>query len=161
MTLQRVEPKTHPAETTIPLDNLVDTVKEIFVRSEHQLTVLTRSPQAFELVTAHFSNVPRMTLHFAGIDDAGGDRSEELYRKLKGPVMVPERYWEQDLQKELQTFSTTIGHLENLSKAYAQRCSETQPGTRADLTFVVSNPKSPLMAVYSGSKAMVYNFSGD
>lgn len=142
------------------IDTLVQEIHQSLSKSRHQLTMFAHGEEALDCISRDFSDLALVCTRIAPGNLFEPHHTEKMYRELKGATpAVPAQYWEQELQSELDDFQADIALLERLDNRYIQHIAETCSGREITLTFVVSRPGSPLMAVYKGSKAMVYNFS--
>lgn len=147
--------------STLPyfINGLVEDIGQIFSRTNHQFITLVQSQEEFDLVTTDFKDIPFMGIKLLPGNIFEPYYTEQLYRNLKTGSTFPPNYWDIHMEDELCELSNNIEPLETLSRLYMRYVHETRPDYEIDLTFVLSNPESPLMAVYYGGKVMVYNFS--
>lgn len=160
MNKENIMTKHHPEALSQAIGGIMEEMGEVFARSNHRLTILAPSQEDLDLIATDFCHTAYMTLGVLQGNLFEPYYTEQMYRSLKAASTYPASYWENDLQEELTEFGNKIATLETLSRLYTQHFSAMHPECRIELTFVVSKPESPLMAVFSGSKAMVYNFSG-
>lgn len=69
------------------------------------------------------------------------------------------KFWETDLDKELGTIQLNVASLVTLTKLFLRDMVARNEGRILQLASVVSKEPAPYAAVYSGTKAFVYNFT--
>jgi short-subunit dehydrogenase len=141
------------------IHGLIEDMEQIFSRTNHQLILLVASQEELDLVAADFKDIPFMDIKLLPGNVFEPYYTEQVYKNLKYASTFHPNYWEANMEEELCAFSNNAEALESLSRLYTQHVYETFKRNKLELTFVVSHPESPLMAVYHGTKVMVYNFS--
>jgi short-subunit dehydrogenase len=161
MTTDTIIPLQQRSSSSLPyaVNGLIEDLKQIFSGTNHQLVALVRSQEELDLIAADFKTIPFLEIKLLTGNVFEPYFTEQIYKSLKGASIFPSNYWDTHMEDELCEFSNNIEALDILSRRYKRHKYETYPGYEIELTFVVSNPESPLMAVYHGTKVMVYNFS--
>lgn len=97
--------------------------------------------------------------------------AEELYNEVKAKGVIVNilvndagqgvygKFTETNLQDELDIIQLNITSLVVLTKLFLKEMVARKEGRVLQLASMVSKVSSPLMAVYAGTKAFVYNFS--
>jgi short-subunit dehydrogenase len=161
MTTDIIVPPQQNNRSALPyiINGLIEDIGHIFSRTNYRLIAWVQSQKELGFVTADFKDVSFMDIKLSPGNIFDPYYTEQIYRNLKNGTTFPSNYWDIHMEDELCEFSNNIETLETLSRLYMQYTHENSSGYEIDLTFVLSNPDSPLMAVYHGGKVMVYNFS--
>jgi hypothetical protein len=142
------------------ISRLIQEMNYVFENSKHKLIVLAHKQEELDLIASDFGLAPFMEMKLSNDNLFEPDNTRQMYSRLKERTRFSKLYWKNELKDELSEFRSKVERLEILSKLYRQYLSESRLGYDPDLTFVLSKPDSPLMMIYSGTKAMVYNFAG-
>ncbi len=137
----------------------------------HNLVVVSRSKEELEVISESFSRQYGVKVLPIVKDLFEPGAAEELYNELKAKGLVVNilindagqgvygKFAETDLQEELDIIQLNVISLVVLTKLFLKDMVARGDGKILQLASIVSKMPSPLMAVYAGTKAFVYNFS--
>ena len=153
-----------PSTETVPETLVVNQLRSIFSTTNHSLTIVAESAADLELIAADFADsLAVQTRSFAG-NLFEPQATEQLFRELKQQVndglADQGDYWQDSLQQELNDFQVNLSVLDDLSQQYIGLLAHRNNGRTPGLTFIVSRPDSPLIALQNTTKTVVYNFAG-
>lgn len=143
----------------------------VFAENGFNLILVARTKSDLDAVAAELSSNPGISATGISIDLMNPGSAEELYKKVSESgtsidVLVNDagqgvwgKFTETDLQEELDIIQLNVNSLVVLTKLFLKDMVARGSGKVLQLASVVSKAPSPLMAVYAGTKAFVYNFT--
>lgn len=144
---------------------------KIFAKEGYNLVIVAREEGELERATATFKQGNNITVTSIAKDLFEPSAAEEVYNEVKAKgiqidVLVNDAgqgvygmFAETDLQSELDIIQLNIVALVTLTKLFLKDMVARNDGKILQLASMVSKISSPLMAVYAGTKAFVFNFS--
>jgi short-subunit dehydrogenase len=143
---------------------------KIFASKGYRLILIARSPAELNDTKNKLKSYG-VTIHLLAKDLFLPDAAQEIYADvkelgLKIDVLVNDAgqgvygyFWETELEREYDIIQLNITALVTLTKLYLKEMVARNDGKILQLASMVSRSPSPLMAVYAGTKAFVYNFT--
>jgi short-subunit dehydrogenase len=144
---------------------------KILAENGHNLILISRSQAELEVISNNFSTQYGVKVITIVKDLFEPGAAEELYNEVKAQglhvnILVNDaaqgvygKFAETSLQEELDIIQLNISSLVVLTKLFMKDMLAGNGGRILQLASVVSKIASPLMAVYAGTKAFVYNFT--
>lgn len=144
---------------------------KLFAMSGFNLIVVGRSAEELNQMAADFGQKYHSKVTVFQKDLFEPMAAEELYNEIQQKgfeinILVNDagqgvygKFADTNLQEELDIIQLNIGSMVVLTKLVVKEMVARGEGRILQLGSVVSKVSSPLMAVYAGTKAFVYNFS--
>ncbi len=142
-----------------------------FAKDGYNVILVSRVQEELERIASEVSSVYGIEAIAIASDLMEENAAKELYenvksRGLKVDILVNDagqgvygEFVDTDLERELKIIHLNINSLVVLTKLFLKDMVANGSGKILQLASVVSKAPSPLMAVYAGTKAFVYNFT--
>lgn len=146
-------------------------IAKILAKDGYNLVIVSRSKEDLDEIAAQLQKLSGAKVTAIAKDLFEPSAAEELYNEVKAQgiavnILVNDagqgvygKFAETDLQEELDIIQLNIVALVTLTKLFLKDMIARGEGRILLLASMVSKISSPLMAVYAGTKAFVYNFS--
>ena len=143
----------------------------LLAKDKYHLVITARSIDDLNEVATTFKNEGSPSVTCIEKDLFEPSAAEELYNEVKAKGIVVDvlindagqgvygKFTETELQDELNIIQLNVASLVVLTKLFLKDMAERKQGRILQLASMVSKIASPLMAVYAGTKAFVYNFT--
>jgi short-subunit dehydrogenase len=144
---------------------------KLLAQNGHHLILVSRSKEELNIIAQSFTSQYGIKAIPLVKDLFEPNAAEELYNEVKAlglhvDILVNDaaqgvygKFAETDLQSELDIIQLNISSLVVLTKLFLKDMLAANGGKILQLASVVGKIASPLMAVYAGTKAFVYNFT--
>lgn len=146
-------------------------IARLLAKDKYKLVITARYNDELAAAAETFKKEgsPSVTIIEKDLFEPGA--AEELYSDVKARGIVVNilvndagqgvygKFVETDLQRELDIIQLNVSSLVVLTKLFLKDMVQRNEGRILQLASMVSKISSPLMAVYAGTKAFVYNFS--
>jgi short-subunit dehydrogenase len=144
---------------------------KIFAEEGYDLVLVSRSREELETVGNNLAQLHGVRATVVPADLSEPSAAEEVYNEVKAKgiqidVLVNDAgqgvygpFTTTELQEELNIIQLNVVSLMVLTKLFLKDMVNRGEGRILQLASIVSKIASPLMAVYAGTKAFVYNFS--
>src|SRR4051812_44492249 len=146
-------------------------IAKILAEKGYNLVIVARSEGDLQEIASRFQSLSGCKVIPIAKDLFDPGAAEELYNEVKAKgitvnILVNDagqgvygKFAETNLQEELDIIQLNISSLVVLTKLFLRDMVARGEGKILQLASMVSKISSPLMAVYAGTKAFVYNFS--
>lgn len=146
-------------------------IAKLLAKDGYDLIIVGRDQGELEALAPELSQGKSITITPLAKDLFEPGAAEELYDEVKSlgiqvDILVNDagqgvygKFAETDLQSELDIIQLNVTSLVVLTKLFLKDMVARNDGKILQLASMVSKISSPLMAVYAGTKAFVYNFS--
>lgn len=143
----------------------------LLAKDKYRLVITARNIDDLTSVAEIFKNEGSPAVECIEKDLFEPSAAEELYNEVKAKgitinVLINDagqgvygKFIETDLQDELNIIQLNVSALVVLTKLFLKDMVARNEGRILQLASMVSKISSPLMAVYAGTKAFVYNFT--
>lgn len=144
---------------------------KLFAKNGYDLLLVSRSQDVLDDIAMDFNSRYGVNVYYFAIDLFVPGAAEQLYQQVKQRGMqvdilvndagqgVYGKFTETNLYEELNIIQLNIISLVVLTKLFLQDMVDRGEGKILQVASMVSKVSSPLMAVYAGTKAFVYNFT--
>ena len=144
---------------------------KLFAKDGYDLVIVSRDADDLKNIAKDLKKDASITITTIAKDLFEPSAAEELYNEVQAKgiqvdILVNDagqgvygKFAETDLQEELDIIQLNISSLVVLTKLFLKDMVSRGDGKILQLASMVSKISSPLMAVYAGTKAFVYNFS--
>lgn len=152
-------------------DGIGKELARLFAKDGYNLILVARHQNDLDMVSKEFGVEGAGTINTIAKDLFDPKAAREIYdevneRELRVDVLVNDAgqgvygmFHETDLEQELAIIQLNCSSLVVLTKLFLKDMIARNSGKILQLASVVSKSPSPLMAVYAGTKAFVYNFT--
>ena len=166
-----MEGKGHTALVTGATSGIGYELAKLLAKDGYNLVIVARTEADLEVVADDFRDNGSGEVISIAKDLSEPGAAEELYNEVKAKGIVVHvlvndagqgvygKFTETNLQEELDIIQLNVVSLTILTKLFLKDMVARNEGRVLQLASVVSKLPSPLMAVYAGTKAYVYNFS--
>lgn len=143
----------------------------VFAKNGHNVILSARSADQLQDIAAELQSQYGIQASIIAKDLATPTGAQELYDEVKrtgvqidylvndAGVGVYGRFWETDMQEELDMIQLNAVSLYVLTKLFLPDMIQRGSGKVLQLASVVSKAPNPLQTVYSATKAFIYNLS--
>jgi len=144
---------------------------KLLAKDKYNLVIVSRSEDELNDMAAMLQKENGIKVTVIAKDLFEPSAAEELYNEVKAKGIVVNilvndagqgvygKFAETDLQSELDIIQLNVSSLVVLTKLFLKDMIARKEGKILQLASMVSRISSPLMAVYAGTKAFVFNFT--
>ena len=166
-----METKNKTALVTGATSGIGHEIAKLLAKDGYNLVIVARTEEDLYAAGEVFKKAGGISVTCIAKDLSEPNAAEELYNEVKAKgieinILVNDagqgvygKFAETNLQEELDIIQLNICSLVTLTKLFLQDMIARKEGRILQLASMVSKISSPLMAVYAGTKAFVYNFS--
>jgi short-subunit dehydrogenase len=146
-------------------------IAKLFAKDGYNLVIVSRTEEDLVAAAEIFKKGTGINVTPIARDLSEPNAAEELYNEVKAKgieisILVNDagqgvygKFTETNLQEELDIIQLNVCTLVTLTKLFLKDMVARREGKILQLASMVSKIGSPLMSVYAGTKAFVYNFS--